>query len=32
MGGYEGADHLNSRGEQVAMNADNGHAQRREDD
>jgi UDP-galactopyranose mutase len=32
MGGYEGADHLNSRGEQVAMNAANGHAQRREDD
>ena len=32
MGGYEGADHLNSRGEEVAMNLRNGHAQRRDDD
>jgi UDP-galactopyranose mutase len=32
MGGYEGADHLNSRGEQVAMNLCNGHWQRLEED
>jgi UDP-galactopyranose mutase len=32
MGGYEGADHLNSRGEQVAMNTANGHAPRRDED
>ncbi|MDM0009513.1 FAD-dependent oxidoreductase [Variovorax sp. J22G73] len=32
IGGYEGADHLNSRGEEVAMNLRNGHAQRRDED
>ncbi|MGJ7543339.1 FAD-dependent oxidoreductase [Variovorax sp. LT1R16] len=32
MGGYEGADHLNSRGEDVAMNQRNGHTDRRDAD
>jgi len=32
MGGYEGADHVNSRGEQMAMNLCNGHWQRLEED
>lgn len=32
MGGYEGADHLNSRGEEVAMNMRNDHARRRDED
>ncbi|MEJ1165728.1 FAD-dependent oxidoreductase [Variovorax sp. CCNWLW186] len=32
MGGFEGADHVNSRGEQVLMNRSNGHWERLEED